>query len=369
MTLDIYTAVTLLAIFSMFVMSIHTVNTQILDSSERRGFLATFLLIMIVAIAEWLGVSMNLWPSQYRLAHAIVKAIEFSLAPTLIIVWTAIIGDIEERRWSWPIMALNAVVEFVSVFGGFIFYIDESNVYHRGRFYWIYIAFYVFALGMLFFEIIYMGRKYQNRELDVLLLIFIFLGTGIAFQLYDSNIRTSWISAAMTGVMFYVYYFNLSLQVDTLTGLLNRRCYETHIANIKYKSAVVSFDIDFFKEINDNYGHPYGDLVLKKVAAEILAAYGRRGLCYRIGGDEFCVVIKKGSLGDNPERVLDSMEERFIAGMAQERVTAPLLPTVSVGYAIHDGGRDISKTIDYADARMYENKNRMKTIKRQRSIQ
>ena len=54
------------------------------------------------------------------------------------------------------------------------------------------------------------------------------------------------------------------------------------------------FDVDDFKQINDRYGHIQGDLCLAGIAECIKKSYANFGYCYRIGGDEFCVLLKNG---------------------------------------------------------------------------
>ncbi len=56
---------------------------------------------------------------------------------------------------------------------------------------------------------------------------------------------------------------------------------------------LVVFDVDDFKQINDRYGHMKGDLCLADIAECIKKAYASFGYCYRIGGDEFCVITEK----------------------------------------------------------------------------
>jgi len=89
-----------------------------------------------------------------------------------------------------------------------------------------------------------------------------------------------------------------SSTTDGLTGLFNRKHFE-NMANIllekaKRNNSKVLFlilDIDYFKKINDTYGHPVGDLVLKKVAQEIKNSIRKSDLIGRIGGEEFAVLI------------------------------------------------------------------------------
>ena len=55
---------------------------------------------------------------------------------------------------------------------------------------------------------------------------------------------------------------------------------------------LIVFDVDDFKHVNDVYGHVKGDLCLSVIANCIKGAYAQYGYCYRIGGDEFCVLLK-----------------------------------------------------------------------------
>ena len=85
---------------------------------------------------------------------------------------------------------------------------------------------------------------------------------------------------------------------DALTGALNRRAFEEHWANIatlfsdsRCPVSLILFDINQFKSINDSYGHPVGDEVLKKIASAIQRVLRQGEKIYRIGGDEFSTIL------------------------------------------------------------------------------
>ena len=85
---------------------------------------------------------------------------------------------------------------------------------------------------------------------------------------------------------------------DFLTGLYNRMKCENDLRHIvrkavrdKEKGAVLFMDLDDFKHINDGLGHQYGDVLLQQVAAGLQGIAGIRGHCYRMGGDEFVIII------------------------------------------------------------------------------
>lgn len=87
---------------------------------------------------------------------------------------------------------------------------------------------------------------------------------------------------------------------DPLTGLANRRAfediYEKYLEDnriLSKKGALIFFDVDYFKQINDGYGHAMGDRALKEFAAIAQEIFGENGVVSRFGGDEFIVLMKQ----------------------------------------------------------------------------
>ena len=85
-------------------------------------------------------------------------------------------------------------------------------------------------------------------------------------------------------------------QLDALTGLLNQNSYLNRTAEMRSSGGLlIAFDVDSFKQINDCYGHLQGNACLAAIAACLKKAYANDGYCYRIGGDEFCVLLKNAA--------------------------------------------------------------------------
>ena len=93
----------------------------------------------------------------------------------------------------------------------------------------------------------------------------------------------------------YIEVYRQLATEDSMTKLSNRNAYELRLQDlISHPPATVGmilFDIDRMKFINDTYGHHTGDLVISLVARCIYQVFGTIGECYRIGGDEFCVIL------------------------------------------------------------------------------
>ena len=115
------------------------------------------------------------------------------------------------------------------------------------------------------------------------------------------------------------------------------------------------FDIDDFKSINDRYGHPYGDHCLMIVSMCIKKAFFKLGLCFRVGGDEFCVLVLKPN-----RKAVEKACENFQEELDKVRREEERLPAVSVGWTLAQN-EPVADVIAQADQKMYEHKRRHKS--------
>lgn len=145
---------------------------------------------------------------------------------------------------------------------------------------------------------------------------------------------------------------------DFLTGLKNRNAFETDLNNLdnfKDKQAVVLFsiDLDRLKAVNDTYGHAAGDEYIRTGAAVIQECLREKDILYRIGGDEFSVILKGGD-----EAYLDEVIRRAKEKMEEIGKTREYDMGISMGYAFYDGSEDATlfDTLKRADRDMYKDK-------------
>jgi diguanylate cyclase (GGDEF)-like protein len=153
---------------------------------------------------------------------------------------------------------------------------------------------------------------------------------------------------------------------DPLTGVDNRRGFFRRAGVLLAKRdpdkpplhALLLFDFDHFKRINDRCGHPFGDLVLNVSLQRLREVIGKRGHLARLGGEEFIVLCPRigGTLA------LQLAEELRNAVAAIELADAPadLAVTISIGVALFDGNRchDVGSWLRTADGAMYAAKAR-----------
>jgi two-component system cell cycle response regulator len=158
------------------------------------------------------------------------------------------------------------------------------------------------------------------------------------------------------------YNRSLSLALtDELTGLYNRRYVFAHLNELLgripeggFETAVMLFDIDHFKLVNDRYGHPAGDAVLRELAGRAMRQVRSVDLVGRLGGEEFVVVMPETSLGG-----AIVVAERFRAAVAGDPFVLhdsgeQLAVTVSVGIAVSGDRQDTLDTLlKRADEALY----------------
>ena len=143
---------------------------------------------------------------------------------------------------------------------------------------------------------------------------------------------------------------------DPLTGLGNRNALFNTLR--KYTKNHTSFslcilDLNGFKAINDTHGHQAGDFVLKEVAKRLKAMQMNHFTVYRMGGDEFAVVIEGESINDTQARQL--IHNVFVTPVLAVKQTNSLSTSIGIAHYPIDSD-DIDLLINYADKRMYKMK-------------
>ena len=147
--------------------------------------------------------------------------------------------------------------------------------------------------------------------------------------------------------------------LDPLTGLLNRSAMLNRFAELEQLAGhgehaslgLIVADLDHFKRVNDEHGHPVGDAVLKDVAYALRKALRAFDLVYRIGGEEFVVLLPGADL----EHAIE-VAERLRAAVAEQR-TDDVAVTMSLGVTAARGGEvRFAELYGAADAALYEAK-------------
>lgn len=151
-------------------------------------------------------------------------------------------------------------------------------------------------------------------------------------------------------------------ETDALTKLNNRRCFENcfdkEFARAKRygnKLSIGIIDVDFFKKINDTYGHLCGDYILQEVAYNIVNNFRQTDFVFRYGGEEFTVILTETSAESAQipfERLRKTIEEQVF-----KYDNKNIKVTISAGISSNTELQDAWDMLDEADKALYKAKN------------
>jgi diguanylate cyclase (GGDEF)-like protein len=148
--------------------------------------------------------------------------------------------------------------------------------------------------------------------------------------------------------------------IDQLTGMLNRKALSTRVVELAQQSEVtgeavgiIVGDLDHFKAINDTRGHSVGDVVLKEVAYQLRKQLRAFDLAYRLGGEEFLVLLPGSDLAQSA-----ALAEQLRDGVAAQAVAGGVAVTMSFGVGASEYGEvfDYSQVFKQADEALYRAK-------------
>lgn len=252
---------------------------------------------------------------------------------------------------AYAIVAVGIVIGFVALF-------KQTRDYPENREYkWVFYGMTIFMVFVIMTMAIYLTGSetthYVNCLLVGILLFLVALLISVISHYNDMEIARE---KEATEMRLYEKFSNY----DELTGLKNRRAFERHLESIeasypKDRDAVlIMMDVNGLKHTNDTFGHAAGDDLIVSAARAVEAAYGDKGACYRIGGDEFVVILEDYLLELS---ILDDKLEKAIA-LKNETSRWKLSIARGCSHLLHGSRKQISIS-DWkqeADVLMYKDK-------------
>ena len=228
------------------------------------------------------------------------------------------------------------------------------------------------ALTLLAFaawsSVVHLRVRFEGWQLLTAPTLFGFAALGVT--IYDHWGRVTVLALALSSACIVALILRLALVfranlrmirtrsnqalTDALTGLGNRRRLLQDLGDREPSRQVLAlFDLDGFKNYNDTFGHPAGDALLARLGAALAKAAGPQGTAYRMGGDEFCILIPAD---ESPERAVAT------AATALSDRGDGFDISASYGFVvIPDQACEPSAALGAADRRMYRHKNRKRT--------
>ena len=362
----------LIILFAVAIQSHQNVNQQmkrVLFRNVVYGIMCSLSLDII-----WLLIDGRIFPGCYAL-NAVVNAAFLGAGVCLGSMWYLYVLDTLHYRMTKRLIAivmapgiLFLVLNFLSIWTGWIFYINEQNRYIRGPLFWFQS---IGAIAMLLVSLVHIiycqivGRKGVSKDSSRKLLGFYIIPVlGTIMALPYSGMPGTWTCAAVSVVLIYMNDMDQIILTDDLTGLNNRKNLRVIFEDYnKQHSArkplyLYMMDLDDFKQINDQLGHSVGDQALVEAAHVIRRqTAGIQAVVMRYGGDEFLVM---GFFADDAgaQRYKEQMQKAFQNW--NETHHEPYVLHASVGYSRYQPGQKLEEFINSADEMLYNDKRKHK---------
>ncbi len=336
------------------------------------GFLSAISAIWILLEAQVIQLAWGLLP----VSHTMIFVI-FSLLPILI-------GYLLLQYEMFQHTKLTNIAFYYSIVTFFIFhFLQIAFGYQYVNSVWIiHTAFAMDVITLVYVLVRRFKGKHYKDDMDIIVSGLVFAGFGgldvinkYVFNELADDVK--FVQIGLFGFMLLLGFYTLKRSIsehdleleqnfwkqvahtDPLTKLGNRLQFEEErkeLRKIKYHAGltVVIIDINNLKRINDEYGHEMGDVAIATIGRAIHEVFHEYGNCYRIGGDEFCLLLDRINL--------TLLEEKFLqldSLLNQNSKDYDVRLSVSCGYSnVSKSGVDAA--ISLADIEMYKNKTRFK---------
>ena len=312
--------------------------------------LALIPLPILLYVEEAFGGSENKLSSKIPSAIFVISIIQFMVCVPLNIL------DMKDLKQTLTVSHIVIVCTFIYIIYKIVKFLiqnrtKEERVFHSCRIFGL-VALCVTALVDLY-------RFYHIVGADCAL--FVRIGLLIFVVCYGVAGLEQTIKAIQRGAKSELIR-QLAYQ-DGLTGLGNRTAFQEYLQKLESQNVlygIIIFDVNNLKVINDTLGHPMGDEYIKKVASQIEKTFAIcTENCFRIGGDEFAVIVENESK-EHIQGYIEAFYEQI--NLLNEREALQYRLSVAQGFALSTEVENAKPEQIYqmADVRMYENKKQMK---------
>ena len=336
-----------------------------------RAFNAMIWMTMLALIAEAVSFVIDGQPGKLvNVLQYILNAYTFVASSGVGFLWVIFVdarifrSTKRLKKWFCTLIVpflLIIVLLFCDIFmhTGFIFSISADNVYERGN---LVLISYIFLFATYLFSIIIAVLSIYRDCYASFFPVHLFVlpclvGTIVQGLFY--GISVGWFCVALSLLFIQLHLANQNAYEDDLSGLYNRKYFNWVITKLskstkKRKVYGVYMDIDFFKEINDKFGHAVGDDAIAQIGLLLSNISTRDRIAFRYGGDEFIVLDIDGTKA-SVENLMSDIRKEFETFNAT--TDKPYQLFVSMGYAEYTVGDTEAETfLNQLDKKMYEQK-------------
>jgi len=349
-----YFAIGIINIIALLILEMTIRNHGSIGGSRRTNYIQAILMTQAMILFEMAASVMERDTIRMVWLDRIINILGFTVSAVIPMFLANVFGEVRTRLkgWVWAPAVMNGILCLLSVPFSFIFQITAGGKYQRGTMFYLYVITYVWYYLILLYKSLQTANRYPGKNKSGLKMMTGLLLLGTALEIVIPKIHTTWSAVTLCLILYYAFLCEMNNQLDALTGIYNRTAYESELSKLaKAETAtIIVLDVDEFKTINDRYGHQTGDQCLARLGEILKRVYGSYGNCFRIGGDEFCVLCH-----GNKGPVLRRLEQSLNREIIQIRRKNGEFPWISYGSAVYCKKEDmeIGTAISRADKSLY----------------
>jgi diguanylate cyclase (GGDEF)-like protein len=273
----------------------------------------SILILIITGLALFLSITESfeiyLKEGNAEIPATLVAFFEYILRPAVVVLFIFLSQGEPKGKWLIPFFAplvINLVIFLMCFIPGarehvFYFLPTESsglsfqggNLRYSSHIVALFYTLYFFAISVWNLKL-----KHIPNAIIILICIILIVTCVSLETFFDSNGELHLLN---TGIMISVMSYYLFLYIervkhDPLTGLFNRAAYYEDILKMQTSTtAVIQFDMNGLKYLNDNFGHEEGDKAIQTIANIIASRCNKNMYAYRLGGDEFIIIVNRAN--------------------------------------------------------------------------
>jgi diguanylate cyclase (GGDEF)-like protein len=347
-------------------------NKNVGTDLQMRHFrgMALFFIIYLISDSFWALGQGGLIPFNKAL-NKLTSATGLVSVSLLILAWCIfVIYRIDQNKspnlkllkgMHYSVATADSIITISSAFTGYVFYIDDNNIYQLGDGYILHLVFVfiqLFGSGIYSFAQSFSNKQVRLKKEYRLPLLFIIVPAAAA--ILEGILPLTPIVPLGTFLPIHFAFLeiqNSEIYSDALTGLNNRRRMEIFLQDMIHNASedkpfwIHMIDVNDFKQVNDKFGHIIGDRALQLIADALRnVSGGLHGFCARYGGDEFVLI----TTDDIPVETALQKEVDLLREDCSDLI--PKLSVCSGCAECRTGAITAAQLIAIADEQLYEKK-------------
>ncbi|MGE4584538.1 MAG: GGDEF domain-containing protein [Sphaerochaeta sp.] len=339
-----------------------------LPGSRQNGYYITsaFLTVLLLLLQVAITLARGKTEPEAVVALHLSYTLAFSLTPAIPLVILFYLGysDLSSLKITLLTLPLgvNILCAILSMQTGWFFFIDELNFPHWGKLYWITTLVSVFYYAFVLIRLIKIREKSIVPSKFLLSMVYLLPLFSTFIQIATQRETYIFSTISVSLLLYYVIVQEAKFDYDLQTKVRNREAFEQEMISLGHEKrdvAMIMVDVNNLKQTNDTWGHQEGDSLLHAVASLLAKLYEPEGKVFRIGGDEFCVLLplpRKRKIEQDIIRLEKRLEEE------NKGRVHPI--NIAYGCAISNQQQEVSlpMTFNLADDAMYRNKAMQKDL-------